>query len=606
MQALKKTYLQRQNDNLESAKILNARFGKYSYVRLTFFILALAAIILIWSYNYLLGIGSTGLLFLFFYRFVNWHQAIKREAQHKERLARINLQETDVLDHKFDVFASGQEFLDPQHPYALDLDVFGPHSIFQYCNRTTSLLGRKKLADIFLEKASLETISQRHEAIQELKEQLDWRQDFQAHGLETKDDPSHLRALELWLEDEPFVSQTKWIKASLWAAPLWVTIGILMWIFVFSWHWFVVWMIPVAYTLKKTLDKVNDTHRRTTHAEEMLSHYSKLIKHIEGGNFEAGLLQRLHSCFVTESSTASKRIGRLSYVIGQLNVRYNAFAIILNITALWDLQWVYQLEKWKKEEKEHLLEWFESMAYFEALCSLANLHYNNPTWVYPEIGEFDQLETEALGHPLIHESERVCNDVAIPLNGHIKLVTGSNMAGKSTFLRTAGLNIVLALAGAPVCAKRMTLPQMQVYTSMRTQDALHESTSSFYAELKRLKFIIEAVEKQAGLSDGDEKRQHVFFLLDEILKGTNSVDRHTGSKALIRQLIESKGSGIIATHDLELGRLENDYDGRIENLCIEVEIKDGELYFDYKLKKGVSESFNATLLMQNMGIRIGE
>jgi DNA mismatch repair ATPase MutS len=314
----------------------------------------------------------------------------------------------------------------------------------------------------------------------------------------------------------------------------------------------------------------------------------------------------MQAVFGASDVTASKRISRLSYIIGQLNVRYNAFAILLNISALWDLQWVYQLEKWKKQEKDHLPGWFEALATFEALCSYANLNYNNPSWSFPDVGNKNSVDAEALGHPLIHESERICNDINIPLNGHIKLVTGSNMAGKSTFLRTVGLNIILALSGAPVCAKRLSLPHLIVYTSMRTQDALHESTSSFYAELKRLKFIIEAVEEQAGIAEDSKEKQHVFFLLDEILKGTNSVDRHTGSKALIRQLIESKGSGIIATHDLELGKLEESYGGHVENLCIEVEIKDGKLYFDYKLKKGVSESFNATLLMQNMGIKISD
>jgi hypothetical protein len=604
MQALKDKYLQRQSTFLETAKQLNDRYSRLSYVRLAFFILATAAIILIWSFNILLGIGTLVVFFGLFYRFVQWHLAIKNEAQHNERLAKINGQEAAVIDHKFDGFASGQEFLDQQHAFALDLDIFGDFSLFQYCNRTTSLIGRKKLANIFLKSVSLEVINQRHEAIKELTDKLDWRQDFQAYGLETEDDPSHLKALELWLEDEPFVSKTWWLRAALYLTPIWVTAGILMWIYVFSWPLFVVWMLPVAYTLKTTLDRVNDTHRRTTHAEEMLSHYSRLIKHLEGDRFESLLLQELHEAFVSGESLASKRIKRLSYVIGQLNVRYNAFAVLLNLTAIWDLQWVYQLEKWKKKEKDHLLKWFESMATFEALCSLANLHYNNPSWTYPEVAGFEELQAEELGHPLIHESVRVCNDITIPLNGHIKLVTGSNMAGKSTFLRTVGLNIVMGLAGAPVCAKTMKLPLMEVYTSMRTQDALHESTSSFYAELKRLKFIIEAVEEQAALPIDAPERKHVFFLLDEILKGTNSVDRHTGSKALIRQLIESKGSGIIATHDLELGGLEKTYDGRIENLCIEVEIKDGELYFDYKLKQGVSESFNATLLMQNMGIRV--
>ena len=287
-------------------------------------------------------------------------------------------------------------------------------------------------------------------------------------------------------------------------------------------------------------------------------------------------------------------IQRLSYIIGQLNVRYNFFAIFLNLFALWDLQWVYQLERWKAQHQGAMPKWFNALAEIEALSSLATLYYNNPEWTFPRLTEEDLLVAEALGHPLIHRDQRVCNDLHMPTDAHIKLITGSNMAGKSTFLRTAGLNIVLAMAGAPVCARRLQLPFLRVYTSMRTQDALHESTSSFYAELKRLKFIIEAV----------ERREKVYFLLDEILKGTNSRDRHTGSKALIQQLIQSGGGGLIATHDLELGQLEAQYDGAIENLCIEVQTRNGELIFDYKLKKGVSQSFNATQLMRKMGIKI--
>src|SRR5690606_14675278 len=199
------------------------------------------------------------------------------------------------------------------------------------------------------------------------------------------------------------------------------------------------------------------------------------------------------------------------------------------------LHWVRSLEKWKALQKGCLPKWFDALQEFEALISFATLHFNNPDWVFAEITEQPYLTGTAIGHPLIPEDTRVPNDLDMPTEGHIKLVTGSNMAGKSTFLRTVGLNIVMAMSGAPVCAKKLMLPMLDVYTSMRTQDALHESTSSFYAELKRLKFIIEAVEnKQAGEND-------IFFLLDEILKGTNSTDRHTGSKALIRQLIKSKG-----------------------------------------------------------------
>ncbi len=319
-----------------------------------------------------------------------------------------------------------------------------------------------------------------------------------------------------------------------------------------------------------------------------------MIEHIEDENFESEKLKTLKQKLLNTDKKASAQTKRLSYLIAQLNVRNNMFAIFLNLFGLWDLQWTYQLEKWKVQHQTLLPQWFDCLREFEAILSLATAFYNNPDWIMPQIVETDKVLAQAAGHPLIDSRKRICNDFSIPTKGHIKLITGSNMAGKSTLLRTVGLNVALANCGAPVCAEQFETPLLQLYSSMRTQDALHESTSSFYAELKRLKFIIEAVDNQ----------ENIFFLMDEILKGTNSNDRHTGSKALIKQLIKNKGAGLIATHDLELGQLEASYGGAIENWCMEVEVQDGELIFDYKLKKGVSQSFNATQLMKNMGIKI--
>ena len=192
---------------------------------------------------------------------------------------------------------------------------------------------------------------------------------------------------------------------------------------------------------------------QTTHAEKTLAYYAKLIAHIEGKTFQHQKLKQLQHAFLSENKTASTAIHGLSYIISQLNVRYNIFAVFLNIGALWDLQWVYRLEKWKSREKKRLLQWFEALAEFEALTSLATLSYNHPDWNYPTIHNSPIVHAMELGHPLIHASKRVDNDIEIPTLGHIKLITGSNMAGKSTFLRTVGLNIVLAMCGAPVVLK---------------------------------------------------------------------------------------------------------------------------------------------------------
>jgi len=578
---------------------LQQRYNRLAMVRLLVFVAGVLAIVYCWGLHWLAGVAATLLFLGGFYRFIKRHQRIQEESRHLGRLGRINTYEAAVAEQLFvdkALWSDGAEYLDPDHPYSLDLDLFGPYSFFQYANRCGTSLGRRVLADYLRKGASPGEIDARQTAIGDLNGRLDWRQHFQAYGLETKDDPKHIELLNQWLDDAPFVSRSVGLKAALYLTPVWVTAGLIIWALYLPWYLGILFLAPPAMILRRTLDRVNRAHQRTALAGDALSYYARLIAHIEEGVFESPKLQALQAGLIRGDGLASTGIARLSYIISQLNVRYNAFIVFLNLFALWDLQWIYRLEKWKEQHRHSLPAWFGVLADFEALSSLATLYTNNPDWTFPVIHSSSELVGDALGHPLIHTSRRVTNDLQMPTAGHIKLITGSNMAGKSTFLRTVGLNIVLAMAGAPVCAGRLALPLLKVYTSMRTQDALHESTSSFYAELKRLQFIIEAVER------GD----NVFFLLDEILKGTNSRDRHTGSKALIRQLIQSGGGGLIATHDLELGALESQYDGAIENLCMEVAIRDGELFFDYKLDKGVSQSFNATLLMKNMGIRIEE
>lgn len=601
--SLSRKYEQRAEGFTAEARRLRQRYDQLSLLRLLLFVLAVGVAIYLWSLNWPVGAVFTLLFVAAFYRFVRRHQRIQEAARHTELLSAINTAEQSALDHHYRQYPSGQEFLDADHPYALDLDLFGPHSFFQYVCRAQTYIGQARLAGYLLAPAHPAEIAARQQAVRELAGLLDWRQHFQAYGFDTQDDPKHLRLLNQWLEDPPFVLGNRLLIASLYLIPLWTVLAILLWIYVLPWQVMLLFLIPPALIIRQTIQRVNITHQRTAHAADTLTRYAALLRQIEARKFESEKLTEMWSGLQYRERPASRHIDRLAYIIGQLNVRYNVFAILLNIGGLWDLQWIYRLEKWKRELHTALPQWFEILSEFETLSSFGNLYYNNPDWAFAEHTDAQQLDAVALGHPLIHQDQRISNDLGMPTRGHIKLITGSNMAGKSTFLRTVGLGIVMALAGAPVCARKLRLPVLQVYTSMRTQDALHESTSSFFAELKRLKVIIEAVE-EAGAPQYEGPS--VFFLLDEILKGTNSVDRHTGSAALIRQLIRQRGGGLIATHDLELGGLEAESEGAIENLRIEVEIEDGQLHFDYKLKKGVSQSFNATLLMQRMGIRIDE
>ncbi len=578
------------------SEVLKAKYIRFSVVRLLSFVVALGIVVWCFTWHVAAGVASVMLLLPAFAKFVRWHQYVQQQQYHNERLQTINQHEKNALHMDWSAFHTGTEFQDLQHANNIDLDLFGPHSFYQYCCRATTAIGKQCLATILQQPANASVIALRQKAITELKDKLDWRQNLQAHGQSANDSLQHIAALKAWLHDPVFVKNNKAYLAAIYLMPLWILLAALLSIFYIPWQLGLFFLILPGWILKKTLQQVNETHTRTTHAEKMLAVYGRLIEHIENESFQSERLQELQQTFRLDQQSASGAIKRLSYLISQLNVRYNVFAIFLNVIMLWDLRWVRQLEIWKQQWRDQLPQWFDALKEFEALSSLATVWYNNPDWTLPTINPQQHLHASALGHPLIDPAKRICNDFQMPTSGHIKLVTGSNMAGKSTFLRTVGLNIVLAMAGSAVCAKQMELPLLQVHTSMRTQDALHESTSSFYAELKRLKTIIEAV----------EAKDNVFFLLDEILKGTNSNDRHTGSKALIRQLIENGGAGIIATHDLELGLLEAQYNGAIQNLCMEVEVRGDELLFDYKLKKGVSQSFNATHLMRNIGIRIND
>lgn len=601
MDQQKQKYLSRASSYRIEATTLRSKYDRYAWVRLALFLIGVGMVALLFTQHWVAGAVAAVLFMGSFYRLMQWHLGIQAAASHSERLAAINEAEARAIDHDFRGFPDGARFLSHDHPNSLDLDLFGPHSMFQASCRATTAIGQARLADYLLQPADLPTIANRQKAVAALKPMIDWRQEFQARGLETADDPAHLDLLRSWLNDPDLVRGNSFLTLASQLAPWYFLVCFALWLAFVPWPIFVVMLTPIFFILKKTNEEVAKIHLRTAYAEASLAAYGRLMQVVEGQSFEVEFLKELRSKLNPEGQSASVIVQKLSYIIRQLNMRFNFFAIFLNIGSLWDLRYVLKLEKWRAEHRTELPAWFEALQEMEALGSLAALWLNNPNWAMPSFTPAsleDRLTAIALGHPLIPPAKRRTNDFSMPIRGHIKLVTGSNMAGKSTFLRTVGLNIVLAHAGAPVCANNLSLSPMRVYTSMRTQDDLSESTSSFYAELKKLKVIIESVK------NADQTGLPVFFLLDEILKGTNSVDRHTGSAALIRQLIRLRGGGIIATHDLELGRMEAESNGTVENLCMEVEIRDNQLFFDYTIKPGVSKGFNATLLMRQMGIEV--
>ena len=563
-----------------TASRLQQRYDRLAVVRLIGFIALVAVLIVAFSSAVWVGLVLLGMALPLAVLAVRWHLGIGRAALDQRTRHLLAEAELRALDHRFDQWDDGSAYAEAGHPYAIDLDLFGPHSLFQYINRTVTDIGAQRLAGQLLHPATVKTAEARRAAGRALATQPDWCIAFRTLGHDLRDSPDYARRLLAWVE-RPAVVSGRFARIMRWAAPLLTVLGLWFCFTQEPWQLGLLCFLPAFVLLRRYGEAAATEHAYTAQAGELLSGYQRLLRHIE--ETDAAHLG------------AASAIGRLSYAISQLDVRYNPFVFLLEITGLWSIQWLYRLDRWREAHRGDLARWLDVLAETDARVSWATLRFNHPDWVEAEFTTERIVEGEGLGHPLLPPDGRVTNDIRMATDGHLHLVTGSNMAGKSTWLRTVGINLVLAHAGGPVCGRYLRTRPLQVWTSMRTQDDLSENTSSFFAELKRLKAIIEAVK---------DPQQEVFFLLDEILKGTNSRDRHTGARALIRQLIREKGAGIIATHDLELAALEDEAGSRVENYAMEVQTREGQLVFDYKLHRGVSQSFNATALMARMGIEI--
>lgn len=545
-----------------------------------------------WLVALCIGIG----VMVLFGLVVKWNQRVNREKRFCELQAEINNEEIRRINGDYTEFDSGEDFIDPAHSYSADLDIFGPSSLFQLISHAVTQNGRGRLADWFANFPSRDEILRRQTAIKELKEKLDWRQALEAAGRMFEDSGVSPQRLLDWLKEPPKLS-----KAHI-ALPIWGMVSSAIVITLSALEilpWFAVFplmgvnLLIIRFVSKKYRGAYENVGNQT----RLLESYAELLSRIEELPVEAELLKNAKDAVLAGDRSASKSIKQLASIHDKLEMKYAQFVyIILNAITFWDVIWVMRLDAWKEQNASYVPKWFDALGDFEALSSLAALQYARPHWTFPEISDADlNISGTGIGHPLIAESERVNNDMSMEGKGTVWLITGSNMSGKSTFLRTAGINLVLGLTGAPVCAESFTCTPTRVFTSMRTQDSLEDHTSAFFAELKRLKQVIESVEAEPS----------VLFLLDEILKGTNSRDRHKGAKALILQLNRLGGAGMVSTHDLELGRLEST--GFLKNYSFNSGVtEDNQLFFDYKLTKGLCHSFNASKLMRNMGIEVEE
>lgn len=525
-------------------------------------------------------------LFLFL---ITRHQDIKYKRDLLLQLIAINKKELKILNRDFHEFETGNQYQDPTHSYSHDIDLFGVGSFFQYANRTTLKSGTDTFASL-LTSNDITGIPQKQEAVKELSSLPDWRQQFAAVAclVQTK---TKTKTVTSWLKTyEAFVPKQIPLLSTLFSVISGVCVvsyffGLISGYMLFG--WFLIGLIISGVFIKK----VNKLATHTTEIHSTFQQYYKLIIQIETQDFKAALLQDQKKKIEGSGQKASAVLQKFSRYLSSLDQRNNILiGVLTNGFMLRDIRVSHHIEKWIMAHKKEVSTWFEVLHFFDGYTTLGAYAFNHPSQTYPSITDgASVLNMQGAAHPLLDPQRAVSNTMQIDA-GQFFIITGANMAGKSTFLRTVALQIVMANMGLPTPAVQSQYSPIKLITSMRTTDNLTQDASYFFSELQRLKYIVQAIEKDT-----------YFIILDEILKGTNSQDKASGSKKFIEKLVQSKATGIIATHDLSLCETANTY-SEVENYYFDASIENDELYFDYIFKKGICQNMNASLLLKKMGI----
>lgn len=572
---------------------------RISMLRLALFIAGIAGLYFFFNQTTLLIICIC-LTFLPLFILVKIHNRFFIRKEWLETQARIIQEELQALSGDYSSFEDGKEYVNPEHPYSFDLDIFGRRSLFQSINRTCTFFGKNRLAkwlqNHLHEKTSIE---KRQEMVREISEHTLFREQFRVAGLVHHGQSSDGEKIQAWSQSPAQYLHAGWVKAFIWGVP--VINSLLLITSLAGWTSFS-WLglsfgifLVLSFGIIKRATYIQETYGKQL---KSLNGYARLIALAKAENWKSAGMQELMERFNLNGQSPIQALQQLSKELDRLDLRNNQFLyVLLEGSIFFQLQEIVRIERWKARYGQHISKWLETVGELDALCSLGTFAYNHPQYTYPELTEkpFCFLATQ-MGHPLMPASQCVKNDATIPSRPFFLIITGANMAGKSTYLRTIGVNYLLACIGAPVCCERLKLYPNQLITILRTSDSLSDNESYFFAELKRLKRIIDL------LNQG----QQLFIILDEILKGTNSMDKQKGSFDLIRQFMQLKANGIIATHDLLLGSLIKQFPEEIRNYCFEADIKENELTFSYKLREGVAQNMNACFLMKKMGIILQE
>ncbi len=568
--------------------LVKKRLFVSSMARLAVFCLAVFGVYMVLGSTKMVLAIVLGAIVIFLF-LVSRHTDLQYQRDKLKALLKINGIEIKVLDRNFHELPEGNEFKDPLHYFSQDIDLFGKGSFYQYSNRTTLQQGSGILASLFTEN-SIEYIANKQGAILELAKMPEWRHGFSAVASLVKTTTS-TETITKWLAKySPFVPKMMKYLPLLFSA---VSIGVVVMYFLdhVPESVLVFWMVLGLLITGVFTKKITKLGADCSKAQSTFEQYNKLLTIIEETKFESILLKNKKQQILKEGKKTSAILKDFSKLLGSLDQNNNVFYLIFgNGFFLRGLATCYQIEQWTKNHGNEVEEWFEAIAFFDAYNSLGNFSFNHPAYAFPIITDGGTiLKSLDAGHPLLHPHKSVSNDFQID-SEQFFIITGANMAGKSTFLRTVSLQIVMANIGLPVCAKSVEYAPIKLITSMRTTDSLTDDESYFFSELKRLKFIVDEIQTD-----------RYFIVLDEILKGTNSTDKAKGSRKFVERLVGSRSTGIIATHDLSLCEVANEM-SQIKNHYFDAEIIDDELHFDYKFKDGICQNMNASFLLKKMGI----
>lgn len=586
-------YQQLQDDYRSQLKIIARKYNTISLFRLMvavlFLVNAYLAIEEYQNYHFYIGI----LLIAIFIAVMRFHKAVDTKRKLTQNLVKINTTEFEYINQQKLPFENGAEYVDFKHEYAYDLDIFGNDSLFQHLNRTANFIGKKTLANQLLKQQTQEQILLNQEAVQELANDLTWRQDFEAHAKMSSDSEKLFTKLKTW-STAPSAPIGRFMYILSFVTPLLFVLAITTYFITDQYVYLSLSSFIFVFNLGilgNFFKRIMIENANSESIDKALLHYSSLLSKIEKATFSSTYLSNLQKQLLQENQKTSLKIKKLSELFSRLDSIGNLVTTpVFNGTFLFHVHTLKALIDWKKQNGSQLMKAIEIMGEVEMLNSLANFAYNNPEYTFPKLNDSYEIQFTNLSHPLLDKTNRVGNDVDFSSKNFI-ILTGSNMSGKSTFLRSLGINMVLAGTGSPVCADAANIHTLKVLVSMRLSDSLSDSTSYFFAEIKRLKQIMDSLENERS-----------FVLLDEILRGTNSDDKRNGTIEVIKKMIAKNAIGAIATHDIEVCLTTNDYPTQLVNKSFEVAIVENELYFDYKLRDGICQNKSATFIMQKWGV----